>query len=212
MRTIGVAIPCYKYHIPLLKRCLDSIEAQTHKPDQVVVSCSSCEPSDIPSFAYTFPLKIVTTEQRQNAAQNRNRAAAEVATDLVTFFDVDDVMHPQRMELLVDSDYGIALHAYALPHEEFPVTYAFTDSQTDQLRKAPTGCAVLANNISARIHHAHATVRRDLLQYVQFRTDPTFERREDALFCGDVLALPGITNLYIANPLSMYHEEGATRT
>jgi hypothetical protein len=24
--------------------------------------------------------------------------------------------------------------------------------------------------------------------------------------------LPGITSLYIANPLSLYHEEGATRT
>jgi hypothetical protein len=212
MRTLGVAIPCYKYHIPLLKRCLDSIEAQTHKPDQVVVSCSSCEPTDIPSFTYSFPLKIVATSLRQNAAQNRNRAAAELTTDLVSFFDVDDAMHPQRIEMLVDEDYGIALHAYVVPCEHFPPAYAFIDSQTNQLRKGPTGCAVLGDNASARIHHAHATVRRDLLHYVQFRTDRAFERREDALFCGDILALPGITSLYIANPLSLYHEEGATRT
>ena len=29
---IGVAIPCYKYHIQKLKRCLDSIESQEVKP------------------------------------------------------------------------------------------------------------------------------------------------------------------------------------
>ena len=212
MRTIGVAIPCYKYHIPLLKRCLDSIETQTQKPDQVVVSCSSCEPSDIPSFAYSFPLKILTHSQRQNAGQNRNRASAELTTDIVSFFDVDDVMHPQRMEVLLDGqDYSILLHGYALPHEEFPITYTSVDGYANQLRKGPTGCALLGDDVSARIHHAHATVRRELLEHVQFRPDVAFERREDALFCGDVLALPGITSLYIANPLSLYYEEGATR-
>lgn len=213
MRTVGVAIPCYKYHIPLLKRCLDSIEAQTRKPDQVVVSCSSCESSDIPSFAYSFPLKILTHSQRQNAAQNRNRAAAELTTDIVSFFDVDDVMHPQRIEVLVDGqDYSILLHGYSFPHEEFPLTYTSVRAYANQLRKGPTGCAVLGNDFSARIHHAHATVRRDLLEHIQFRTDVAFERREDALFCGDVLALPGITSLYVSNPLSLYYEEGATRS
>ena len=46
MRTIGVAIPCYIYHLQKLKILLDSIQAQTLKPTHVVVSCSSTLPDN----------------------------------------------------------------------------------------------------------------------------------------------------------------------
>jgi glycosyltransferase involved in cell wall biosynthesis len=105
---IGVAIPCYKYHIPKLIRCLESIEAQTLKADQVVVSCSSSDKSDFPSDIekrFSFPLVILTTPDRKNAAENRNIAISHLTTDLVSFFDADDIMHPQRLEFIKHAFY-----------------------------------------------------------------------------------------------------------
>lgn len=101
-QTIGLVIPCYKRHIPLLGRLLWSINIQTHLPDMVVVSCSSSEESDIlyKEDDYKFPLKIYTHSERLNAAQNRNFGTRRINTDIVVYIDGDDVMHPQRIEII----------------------------------------------------------------------------------------------------------------
>jgi len=107
LTPIAVAIPCYRPHIQKLVRCLESIEAQTLKPEGVVVSCSSSREEDIPeglASRFSFPLIVRTTPERRNAAQNRNTAAAILldtfGAAVVSFFDADDVMHPQRLEFV----------------------------------------------------------------------------------------------------------------
>lgn len=213
---IGVAIPCYKYHIPSLKICLDSIEGQTYKPDEVVVVCSSSMPSDIPTYNYSFPLRIITRPERRNAAENRNSAAAELTTDIVTFFDCDDEMHPQRIQILLDVFQerrpDICLHSF-LEKEETKqpfVPISGLRATYNRLQRAPTGCAVLDGDYSARIHHSQVTVSNFVLSRIRFKEDIGHERREDAVFCGDVLAMPGVQSVYIADPLSKYYMEGAT--
>jgi glycosyltransferase involved in cell wall biosynthesis len=214
---IGVAIPCYKYHILALIRCLDSIEAQTVKPDQVVVSCSSSKLDDLPEFKYSFPLRVITTEEKKNAAQNRNIAASHLDTEIVSFFDADDEMHPQRLEAIRDAFLSyrpcdIVLHSFWEGEENNRdyMRYTTFDKRYDTLRRAPTGCAIHAPDWSARLHHAQASVSKFICSRVQFKEDPGSERREDALFCGDVLAMPNVRSVYITNPLSKYYMEGVT--
>jgi hypothetical protein len=206
--TIGVAIPCYKPHIPNLKACLDSIEAQTTKPDDVVVVCSSTEPTDIPSdWNYTFPLRIITRSDRRNAAQNRNEAASHLNTDFISFFDGDDIMYTNRIESVKTCDVDILLHAFSETDKcgKEPSTYL-----RNILARAPSGCAVCVTNYTALIHHAHVTCRRSILEHVRFHEEPEYERREDAVFCGDVLARKNITSVYIPQPLSLYIMQGVT--
>jgi glycosyltransferase involved in cell wall biosynthesis len=211
---IGIAIPCYKYHIPVLKNCLDSIEAQTIHPSSVVVSCSSSAQSDIPEYSYSFPLKILVHEGRKNAAQNRNIAAASLDTDLLSFFDADDTMHPQRLEYIRDSfrkePCNIVLHSF-LEKEETTKPFVWNTApivHKNVLRRAPSGCVILEGNQSARIHHSQSTVDKSVLSKVQFKEDTIYERREDAIFCGDVLSLPDIQSVYLGNQLSKYYMEG----
>jgi glycosyltransferase involved in cell wall biosynthesis len=215
---IGVAIPCYKYHIPSLKRCLDSIERQTYKPDEVIVSCSSSIPTDIPTYNYSFPLRVIVRPERRNAAENRNLAATALTTDIVSFFDCDDEMHPQRIQILLDVFHetrpDISLHSF-LEREETKQPFAQIQNPRvipNRLRRAPSGCAILEGDYSSRIHHSQATVSKFVLSRIQFKEDIGHERREDAVFCGDVLAMPGVQSVYIADPLSKYYMEGATRS
>ena len=210
---LGLAIPCYKHHIPLLKRCLDSIEQQTRKPDEVVVSCSSSLLSDIPEYNYSFSLVILPAEERQNAAKNRNIAAAHLTTELISFFDCDDVMHPQRLEYIYESfqksNCRIVLHSYFDGQEENEKPFELYEScQTveNRLRRAPSGCAILEGH--SRIHHSQGSIQRSILDQVQFKEGIEYERKEDAVFCGDVLALPNITSVYIVNKLSKYYISG----
>ena len=213
---IGVAIPCYKYHIPVLKRCLDSIEHQTRKPDEVVVVCSSSKPTDIPAFQYSFPLRVIPRPERRNAAENRNLAAAVLTTDILCFFDCDDTMHPQRIEFLAkvfqETRGDICLHSF---YEKEEVEQPYPHIQTpiviqNRLRRAPSGCAIVEGDHSARIHHSQVTVTKFIFSRVQFKEDISHERREDAVFCGDVLSMPGVQSMYIQNPLSKYYMEGVT--
>jgi len=96
---IGVCIPCYKLHIPFLKHCLDSIENQTRKPD--IVSISISEEQQMPILpTYSFPVKIVCSAEKQCEGKNRNIATANIDTDIVTFFDADDIMHESRIEVI----------------------------------------------------------------------------------------------------------------
>ena len=95
---IGVAIPCFIKHIPQCLQLLDALEYQTRRPDEVVVSCSSTD--EFPHKEYSYPIKILVTEKKQNTSTNRNCAARELQTDIICFFDADDEMHPQRLEVI----------------------------------------------------------------------------------------------------------------
>ena len=211
---LGVAIPCYKHHIPLLKRCLDSIEAQTRKPDAVIVSCSSSFSEDIPSYTYSFPLQIIVSEVRQNAAKNRNIAAALLDTELISFFDCDDIMHPQRLEYIYKAfesySCSIVLHSYFDGEEENKAPFVLYEECTmisNKLCRAPSGCAIIDG--FTRIHHSQNSVKKEILGIIQFKEDTGHERKEDAVFCGDVLALPEIQSVYISNNLSKYYISGS---
>jgi glycosyltransferase involved in cell wall biosynthesis len=218
---IGVAIPCYKYHIQKLKRCLDSIESQEIKPDLVIVSCSSSESTDIPEEykkIYSFPLQILTFTKRQNASENRNIASRELISQgctHISYFDCDDVMHPQRIKSISFAfqclpECDIVLHAYHDHNEtnqEF-INYKTVDIVLNYLRRAPTGCAWLEFQTDARIHHSQSSIRSEIFEKVQYREGKEYERKEDSIFCGDVLSLPNSKNVYIRNYLSKYYLEG----
>ena len=206
---IGVAIPCYKYHISILKRCLDSIEAQTRKPDEVVVSCSSCTDTDIPSYSYSFPLRIITRPTRHNAAENRNYAAGHLTTDIISFFDCDDVMHPQRIELVLGCfPCDIVLHAFVQKVEHTKLYPSIT--RIRNILRQGYYCAVVGDDYSILPRHAHVSVRRRVLDRVRYTETVEWERREDSYFCWQVLAIPEYKNVFIMDPLSSYYETGQT--
>lgn len=211
---VGVAIPCYKKHIPHLVKLLMSLEKQTYKPDEVVVSCSSCKPEDIPVISVSFPLRILTTEMSQNCATNRNKAANALTTDCLLFFDADDEMHPQRLEILrnlfMETRCDILLHNFWIQDEtkqEFSsISKPYTELNV--LRRAPTGCAVVEDRWGLRIAHGHVSVSAFVFGRIQFKEDPGNERRDDAIFCGDILNMPGVQSVYIHDSLSKYYPSG----
>ena len=229
MTTIGVVIPCHKPHIPLLKECLDSIEAQTDKPDKVLVMCSSSMPDDIPESYrnYSFLLEIVTREGRYNAAENRNEGIKRMNTDCISFFDADDSMHPQRIEMIRKHMGGadILFHGYQTESRQFEsITNPIVHK--NQLIRTDTGCVVFdplrlvedyyKNNRTTfdhsytewkkPLHHAQVCVRRYLFDYLKFPETKELETRggEDALFCGMIVSMGHIQTIFIENSLSWY--------
>jgi glycosyltransferase involved in cell wall biosynthesis len=211
---IGVAIPCYYGHIDQLFFLLDSIEKQTILPDKVSVSCSSSQTFENKK-TFSFPLEIIVTEEKQNAARNRNVAAAKLQDmDYITFIDADDIMHPQRMEILLQvlkkEDSDIILHNF---YDESEYNASIFDKfhnisiRTDTLVKSWSGCITQVNGYNDsidKIHHSQVTVKKNIFEQVKFPEEVEFNTREDCVFCYRVFSLPNVKNAYIQNKLSYY--------
>jgi glycosyltransferase involved in cell wall biosynthesis len=220
---IGVAIPAYIGHIDLLFKLLDSIQNQTVIPDKVVVSCSSTKKSDFELDCYfeklqrySFYLEIIITEEKKNAAQNRNIAASKLSDmDYITFIDADDVMHPQRIEILLkvfqEHDSDIILHNYFIDITFEKDTFKKIETsdiiaRQNSLKQCYSGCIAhkYYSDTNGKIHHGHVSIKQNIFNYVQFPEEPEFYTKEDCVFCYRVFSLENIKDSYIANELTYY--------
>jgi len=209
---IGVGIPCYKGHIPALKYLLDSIQNQTRKPDSVVVSCSSSELTDIPPnyYEYSFPLEIITCPDRKNAAQNRNITISKLNTDVISFIDADDIMHPQRIEIIercfLFPDINLLLHSFEMnPENDFEYYELFPFDLNMlficQWRSIQHNHYPYQDGI---IHNSQMSVRKHVFDQVKFREENEYFGKEDTLFNGDVIHTFPNSNAYSPLRLSKY--------
>jgi glycosyltransferase involved in cell wall biosynthesis len=166
---------------------------------------------------YTFPLQIITNEDKKCAAQNRNIAASLLTdVDYITFIDADDIMHPQRMEIIInvfkEHDCDIILHNYSNLETQQDVFFKKIEScdikiRINSLEQCFSGCIKLKtyNDNNEKIHHGHVSIKQTIFNSVIFPEEPEFYRKEDCVFCYRVFALPNIKNIYISNELTCYN-------
>lgn len=205
---IGVAIPCYIGHLENLRVLLSSISKQTRLPDNVVVSCSSI--TELPNFpVYNFDLTIICVQSVKSPAQNRNIAIKLLDVDIITFFDADDLMHPQRLEFIEQAFMGganIVLHNYSGEQQDKFVLYDSPNISYDSLCQSACGCIrhVNPNNRELGIHHSQVTVTKEICNCIWFYENPIIIGKEDCIFCWCAFTLPNIKSAYISNKLSLY--------
>jgi len=97
--TFGLAIPCYINHLHHLDKLFENISKQTIIPDEISVSISEVEDYKIKND-YGLNISVITTPRKCGGAENRNIAVSNLNTDIVSYFDCDDLMHPRRTEFL----------------------------------------------------------------------------------------------------------------
>ena len=219
--TLAVIIPCYKPHLVKLLRLVASLALQTRPPDEIVIACSSVEPHEIPSLP-PLPTNVVVrwvlTQCRANAAMNRNLGASVSRCDVLSYIDADDISHPRRCEIVLAAIEGgadIVLHNYTteLKHvEDWSASQTLSPPEYNCLRREPSGCVGHCADWRIPLHHSQATIRRNVLEMESYPESVEYERREDAVFCGRVVAHAGIRTAYIATPLSVYDAAGSWET
>ena len=212
--TVGVAICCYHGHLNALSALFRSIEAQTRLPDQVVVSCSSTSPEEVPydTGSYSFPLCIVTCREKKNAAQNRNIAASHLRTDIVTFFDADDLMHPQRIHAIwygfMTYDAYFMVHSFQYNDPVF-VSYSSHSYILNQLTRCPYGSTiVMGHGHDMPIANGHSSIMRWILREITYPETVEYQGREDTVFSTQVIMRYHDHTLYCADALSCYLPSG----
>lgn len=106
MSSISVCIPCASKHIPLLRRCVQSIYKQIILPIEVIISVSSVDDEEdardaieqlIGQFRKRLNIIILCTTEKKYAGENRNIAIAASSGDIVSMIDADDIMYSNRL-------------------------------------------------------------------------------------------------------------------
>lgn len=216
--TIGVAIPCYQGHLSALEHLLESIERQSRKPDMVVVSCSSAVSHVNPysSRKYSFPYVIVFHSEKKNAAENRNIAASYLTTDIITFIDADDTMHPQRLAVVETCftkyrHIAILIHNCKMdsnePFEHYDNLDAF---HFNRLFQCPNGSTQHMDYLymNGILHNGQPSVPREVFVGLPFDESPASHGKEDTVFCTRIISMFPQQTAYCPYQLSGYTPSG----
>jgi glycosyltransferase involved in cell wall biosynthesis len=215
-RTIGLAIPCYAGHAKYLESLLENIALSTRRPDAVCISCSSwTSDARVTTTVHGIPVTTWYSTETLNAAQNRNRAASCLRTDLISFLDGDDLLHPKRLEFVCAAfamrpDLGAVYHDYRyehIPRRDDP----FWEEPSPRLLSAPLvkdpkamGLMVLSDPpYQYSHHHAHVTVTARVASVLRFDESNEVRGREDSLY-GALLVDYDVPCGYLNNKLTRY--------
>lgn len=93
---ISVVIPV-RNRVELVKRTLESIQAQTVEPDEIILVDNGSTDGTL-EVLRSYPGATVVEEPRPGAAIARNAGLKKVKSEYVMFFDSDDVMPPRHIE------------------------------------------------------------------------------------------------------------------
>ena len=212
--TIGLVIPCYKPHIGLLSRVLWSINNQTRTPDMVIISCSSSEESDIPykESDYNFPIKFFTHIEKRNVAQNRNFGSRQLNTDIITYFDADDIMHPQRIEIIYQCflkypNTRLFLHSLRIHPDNmnFPkYDINAINFECDPCYVCRWGAVNHKHDTQARIMNSNNAIPKKMFDELQFIETPEGYGKEDTLYNACIINKYGNDAVYCNCELTWY--------
>ena len=210
--NVGVAIPCYDKHVQFIPILLDNISKQTIKPTHVVISCSSYYKDYCMNFIYeSIDITIKFTSKKLYAAANRNIAASMLNTDIISFFDCDDMMHPRRIEAILQAftltTKDVFYHGFSYETSDhrldtFPDIDEFIIDKYKML-KDPKAVGLMVESHIDRPTHGHVSLRKKVLDIVKFREEPSFYGMEDSVFGADLIA-HNISIGHISNNLSRY--------
>lgn len=101
--TISVVIPHYN-HQSQIKKTVESILNQTLQAHEIIIVDDMSDnieltKSTLDPLADDSKIKVIYSNKKLYPAGARNLGASLATGDIIQFFDADDIMHPQRLEI-----------------------------------------------------------------------------------------------------------------
>jgi len=232
--TISVCIPAIPRDLDsgCLLRAVRSVRQQTVFPSEIIVALTNTTLETatwartiLQEAAHPIPIRMLRSTEIYVQGKSRNNAMLASDAEIISFFDADDEMHPNRLEVidklfLGDESLSMFLHGYTQKLKRsswrrkrivFLKEKAMMKSELcraeSQTRHQP--------HLDLMVHHAHLTIRRSKVAGLFFDEADASYRIEDSLFVRKVLAeacsrrVPDDNILFLDAPLSYYEAHGA---
>ena len=209
--TIGIAIPVGRKDVIYLPRILDSLAESTVPPSQVSLSISGISKYQLPKN-YDFEIIISQVSYNLGAAANRNIAANNLSTDIISFIDADDITHIQRNEFIMEALQSSEVVVHDYQKSSFP-NYDFSRNRYENSTILKNYLDLVVDShiypTSTQGHLdftcGHVSVKKSIFE--SFKFDETKYFTEDAYYLRN-LVLQNIFPTLITNKLSNYIKHG----
>lgn len=103
---ISIIIPCVDKHLSLVEKLLETMKLYTRKPEEVIVSVSpkflnlNLEQEKNRIESKYENVTILVQKTITNTSVNSNKCIEKTTGDIVILCPADDVMHPQKLEIM----------------------------------------------------------------------------------------------------------------
>ena len=160
------------------------------------------------------PIKAIVDKQPQLQTVARNVCSRQSKNDIIIFFDVDDIPHPQKIEVTLKyiEDYDFLIHSYSKQICNFQKIDMLNINYTDNLKIDPNP---ISTNIYAtpngHITHGHLTVKKHVFDKLEYDENfyyvnalgQKFCSGEDGKFCQDLIK-NNFKGIFLDEPLIIY--------
>jgi glycosyltransferase involved in cell wall biosynthesis len=195
-KTLSLCITCYDADYHLLDNLLNEVKKQTVAPDELIISSSGMKEDslmDIKTILISdkeVPVISVNSPERHSEGQARNEGAEKSNMEVIQFFDVDDIPHPQRIEMTKEIfnnyDCDALVHSYQTDNKKFNVL-TFETGKVFKCWWNPDnglGGGQLRANQECNIAHGPITIKKYISENVKYHYD---RRSADCKFAGELM-------------------------
>ena len=222
-KNISLVIPCIPRDIEKLNRLFESIKKQTYQPYEIIIAISECNFNDCEKLKlklkkiYGYDVIMLNTLEKQGPGENRNRGAAIAKGDVISFFDADDAMYPNRLEII--NKYfnlynpKVLVHSHSRGYEEYKKIdqeeVIFGNELYDNLiiRDGKIDNSDMHHRrwyIDVNVTHGHSSIQKNVIKDVKFSGH---RMGEDSLFLRSIISKYGKkddTIIFVKIPLTQY--------
>lgn len=211
--TTSIIIPCHYRHVEHLPNLIENFEMQTVWPDEVIIAISESQHADqqilkqLDQYQGPFSIKILRSQKKHYAGQNRNRACAVASGDLLLTQDADDLCHIQRVEITkyFFEKYNLSHLMHALTEDIIKIITPFDDI-------ASLGY-VRINQYSQAVHlgfpitNGNIAIKKKVFNQVKWSTARS---GQDVEFNQNVYAMYASSCMILKVPLHLYRVSFST--
>lgn len=209
MNKISLCITAYSGDYKLLSSVLQQFTYQTFCPYEIIVYISNITSIDIPdklNITNKFvPIHYILSSKLTMQSIARNICSSVATGEIIVFFDVDDIPHPQKLEITnyVFNTYNIDffLHNYLINSNLFSTINLSTLNLKNNLHINTNNTNVVCDEWP--IHHAHIAIKKSVFKKLKFNESLEMYRKEDGKFCQDLIS-NNYTGYYCTSPLVSY--------
>tara|TARA_R110002020_G_scaffold81401_7_gene202303 strand:- start:708 stop:1358 length:651 start_codon:yes stop_codon:yes gene_type:complete len=195
-KTLSLCITCYDGDYHLLNNLLNECKKQTVSPDEIVVSSSGLREDNLLKIdslqinGVDVPVISVNSIERHSEGKARNDGALNSNMDIVQFFDVDDIPHPQRIEItrfvFEKTDCDALVHNYQTNNEKFKILPVDSNKIFECWWNPDNGLGggQLRTTPKYSIAHGPITIKKEISEKIKYSFD---NRAADCKFAGQLM-------------------------
>jgi glycosyltransferase involved in cell wall biosynthesis len=153
----------------------------------VCVSISDTNDNTLLRENFNFPIKWIRNPDSEEGCTNRNIAAENLTTDIITFMDCDDLVHSQRNEFILKAFHEGAetfVHSYVLGSRDLKTDIEKNKIFLESVHNKPVilkdylttfGTPIgPQNEVNRNVHYhnAHVSVTKEIFEKIKYEVHP----------------------------------------